>query len=278
MIYRSSVVGIQNNLQPTLTISIVTFNPNFDELKKTLSSLKIALDALQNKSFLITIVDNSINNEVEAFIQFNYPELRIRLISGHGNIGFGRAHNMTILEVGEFHLILNPDIHLNPDALINAWTFMQAHENCGMLSPHATWPNGQRQYLCKRYPSVFDLLLRGFAPEKIRTIFRDRLARYEMQNETQSTVYWNPPIASGCFMFFRGAIFKNSGGFNERFFLYFEDFDLSLRLRKATDTAYVPTVSVVHTGGHAAKKGFWHVKVFIKSAVTFFRIHGFKIF
>lgn len=278
MIYRSSAVDTQNNLQPTLTISIVTFNPNFDELKKTLNSLRVALNALQNKSFLITVVDNSINSEVGTFIQLNYPELPIKLIDGHGNIGFGRAHNMTVLEAGEFHLILNPDIQLDPDALINAMTFMETNENCGMLSPHATWPSGQRQYLCKRYPSVFDLLLRGFAPKKIRSLFHERLASYEMQNETQSTVYWNPPIASGCFMFFRGATLKNTGGFSDRFFLYFEDFDLSLRLNKSTDTAYVPAVRVVHAGGHASKKGFWHVKAFIKSAITFYRIHGFKIF
>jgi len=278
MIYRAPAVDTQNNLQPTLTISIVTFNPNFDELNKTLSSLEIALDQLQDISFLITIVDNSISAEVASFLRINYPSLAIRLIHGHGNIGFGRAHNLAISEPGEFHLILNPDIQLNPDAVINALAFMRANENCGMLSPYATWPGGQRQYLCKRYPSALDLLLRGFAPKKIRSLFHERLVRYEMQNETQNSVYWNPPIASGCFMFFRGVILKNAGGFSDRFFLYFEDFDLSLRLSKITDTAYVPAVRVVHAGGHASKKGLWHIKVFIKSAVTFYRIHGLKIF
>jgi GT2 family glycosyltransferase len=181
-------------------------------------------------------------------------------------------------QIGEFHLILNPDIRLDADALINALAFMRANERCGLLSPYAVWPNGQRQYLCKRYPAVFDLILRGFAPQIIRSLFSARLAQYEMQAETQNNVFWNPPIVSGCFMFFKGTTLKNTHRFSNKFFLYFEDFDLSLRSGKIADTAYVPDVRVIHAGGHASKKGFWHIKVFIQSAMTFYRIHGFKLF
>lgn len=278
MIYSASVADTQNNKQPLLTISIVTFNPDLEELKKTLNSLKIALHGFAAGSFLITIVDNSISDKVATFLRCHYPELSMKLVHGQGNIGFGRAHNIAIQQMGEFHLILNPDIQLNPDALINAVAFLRTNENCGMVSPRAVWPNGQRQYLCKRYPAVFDLLLRGFAPKIIHALFSARLARYEMQAETQNVVYWNPPIVSGCFMFFRSAILKNSGGFSDKFFLYFEDFDLSLRLRKISVTAYVPTIRIVHTGGHASKKGFWHIRAFTQSAITFYGIHGLKLF
>ncbi|MGB5840812.1 MAG: glycosyltransferase family 2 protein, partial [Brucella anthropi] len=116
-----------------------------------------------------------------------------------------------------------------------------------------------------------------FVPQAIRSSFSTRLARYELQAETQNAVYWNPPIVSGCFMFFRSATLKNTGGFSDRFFLYFEDFDLSLRSRQTVDTAYVPTIRVIHAGGHASKKGLWHIKTFIRSAITFYAIHGLKI-
>lgn len=264
--------------QSLLTISIVTFNPNFDELERTLNSLKIALNAFVNKSFSITIVDNSVSDEVASFLLRNHPQMPIQLVHGQGNVGFGQAHNLAIAQMGEFHLILNPDIQLDPDALVNAVSFMRDNEHCGLLSPCATWPNGQRQYLCKRYPSAFDLILRGFAPKKIRALFASRLARYEMQTETQNSVYWNPPIVSGCFMFFRSEILKKTGGFSDKFFLYFEDFDLSLRSRSIADTAYVPTIHVVHAGGHASKKGFWHIKIFIQSAIKFYTTHGLKLF
>ncbi|MCV9910490.1 glycosyltransferase family 2 protein [Brucella sp. HL-2] len=266
------------NKQSLLTISIVTFNPNFAELEKTLNSLKIALNGFADETFSITVVDNSDSNEVASFLMRNYSELPLKLIHGQGNVGFGRAHNIALQEMGEFHLILNPDIQLAQDALVNALAFMRENENCGLLSPHASWPDGQRQYLCKRYPAVFDLILRGFAPRKIRSLFSTRLARYEMQAETQDVAYWNPPIVSGCFMFFKGTTLKNAGGFSDKFFLYFEDFDLALRSRKIADTAYLPTIRVVHAGGHASKKGLWHIKVFIRSAIKFYNTHGLKLF
>jgi GT2 family glycosyltransferase len=273
-----SAADPQTNKQPLLTISIVTFNPDFDELKKTLDSLKIALKTFAPSSVSITIVDNTSSKDVASFLLRCYPELPVKLIQGQGNIGFGQAHNLAMKQMGEFHLILNPDIQLDPDALINALTFMRANENCGLVSPYASWPNDQRQYLCKRYPAVFDLIIRGFAPKIVRSLFSARLARYELQAETQNAVFWNPPIVSGCFMFYRSTTLRNTGGFSDKFFLYFEDFDLSLRSLKIIDTAYVPTIRVVHAGGHASKKGFWHIRVFIQSAMTFYGTHGLKLF
>ncbi|AIK44284.1 glycosyl transferase 2 family protein [Brucella anthropi] len=277
MTSNASTANLQNNKQPLLTISIVTFNPDFDELKKTLDSLRNALRTFRPRSFAITIVDNSTSKEVLSFLKRAFPEFPVELIQGQGNIGFGRAHNLAMKQTGEFHLILNPDIQLASDALVNALAFMRANENCGLLSPYATWPNEQRQYLCKRYPAVLDLIIRGFAPKIIRSLFAPRLARYELQTETQNAVFWNPPIVSGCFMFFRSIILNKTGGFNDNFFLYFEDFDISLRSSQLTDIAYVPNVRVIHSGGHASKKGTWHIKVFIRSAMTFYAIHGLKI-
>lgn len=268
-----SVVG-QKQL---VTISIVTFNPNFGELRKTLDSLVVALSQFETGSFSVIFVDNSEENSVSVFLQENYSSLPMRLIHGQGNIGFGRAHNLALSEMGEFHLALNPDVELHPDALENAIAFMKVNPQCGLITPYAEWPNGERQYLCKRYPTVFDLLLRGFAPKPIRSLFRKRLAHYEMQTETQSNVYWNPLIVSGCFMFFRSSILKEAQGFSDEYFLYFEDFDLSLRTHQFAQIAYVPSVCIVHAGGHTSKKGLRHILLFLQSALQFYRKHGVKL-
>jgi len=66
------------------------------------------------------------------------------------------------------------------------------------------------------------------------------------------------------------------GGFADAFFLYFEDFDLSLRAAAAGRLAYVPSVRIVHHGGHAARKGLRHVFLFVGSAMTFFGRHGWR--
>ncbi len=263
--------------KPLLTISIVTFNPDLDELRKTLDSLATALAPFDAGTSSIQIIDNSQEDKVSAFIKEQFAQLPVRIVHGQGNIGFGRAHNLALSEMGEFHLILNPDIEMHPDALLNAVAFMKANPRCGLITPHAQWPNGDRQYLCKRYPAAFDLLLRGFAPKAIRAFFKKRLARYEMQAETRNDIYWNPLIVSGCFMFFRSAVLKQTTGFDDRYFLYFEDFDLSLRVHEFADIAYVPTIRVVHAGGNASRKGLWHVKIFMRSAICFYQRHGLKI-
>jgi GT2 family glycosyltransferase len=67
------------------------------------------------------------------------------------------------------------------------------------------------------------------------------------------------------------------GGFSPDYFLYFEDYDLSIRLRRRSRIAYVNRVRIVHHGGEAAKKGRTHVRLFLTSALRFFRTHGWKI-
>ncbi len=115
--------------------------------------------------------------------------------------------------------------------------------------------DGRRQYLCKRYPTVLDLALRGFAPAWLQRRLQTRLDRYELHEQAGDAVLWDPPIASGCFMLCRRAALEQVGGFRPDYFLYFEDFDLSLRLAAVTRLAYAPQVRIVHLGGHAARKG-----------------------
>lgn len=265
-------------LKKLLSISIVTYNPDLEELRTTLNSLIISLHKFKDAIFSVTIIDNSPRNSLSVILEDEYPNLNVNLIHGQGNIGFGRAHNLAMVDMGEFHLILNPDIELDPDALVNAVNFMNDNPKCGLATPRAYWPNGERQYLCKRFPSVFDLLLRGFAPTKLRLKFGARLAEYEMQAETQDHVCWNPPIASGCFMFFRRTSLQKTEGFDDRYFLYFEDFDLSIRTRSISCIAYVPTIRILHSGGKTSQKGFWHIKTFVLSSIKFFHQYGIKLF
>jgi hypothetical protein len=77
-------------------------------------------------------------------------------------------------------------------------------------------------------------------------------------------------------MFCRRAPIAEIGGFSESFFLYFEDFDLSLRAAACGELAWVPAVRITHHGGKAARKGWRHVGLFARSAITFFNRHGWK--
>ncbi|WP_369325478.1 glycosyltransferase family 2 protein [Aeromonas caviae] len=262
---------------PVLTILLIAYKPDIAILRRSLLSVN---ECKVGDSISMTVIDHSPVTELSAdddlFQGLNYP---INFIADPCNPGFGAGHNrvLSLLDSSSYHLVLNPDLEVAPDSLRNALAFMDAYPDCGLLTPFATWENGQVQRLCKRYPSVLDLLLRGFAPRFVKQLFAQRLARYEMADQLDELqVLWGPPIVSGCFMLFRSEVFKKLSGFDPRFFLYFEDFDISLRAGKISRIAYVPQVKVVHHGGHASRKGWRHIWMFGRSMVTFFNIHGWR--
>jgi GT2 family glycosyltransferase len=175
------------------------------------------------------------------------------------------------------HLVLNPDVELAPDALRQALSFLRAHPEVNLLTPAVFAATGERQYLCRRYPSLLDFGLRGFAPAWLKRRFSARLARLELRAECANQVYWNPPLVSGCFMLVRRTAILQTGGFSPVFPLYFEDYDWSLRLAQTGRIAYVPQVHIVHHGGGAARKGWRHLGLFLYSAGQFYRRHGWRL-
>lgn len=257
-----------------LSVAIVLYHPQADLLQATLASLAEAARRADVVPSLF-LIDNG--GSEAALAALDIPQAwPFRVYRGHGNPGFGAGHNLCLDQVGNIHLILNPDVELAADALAEALAFLRAHPECGLLAPAARWDDGRVQYLCKRRPAVWDLFLRGFAPDWLKRACDDRLARYEMRDLIGEQVVWNPPIASGCCMFVRGEALRRIGGFDPRYFLYFEDFDLSLRLAEMMKIAYVPAVRIVHHGGHAARKGWHHIQLFVHSAWRFFQLHGWR--
>jgi GT2 family glycosyltransferase len=175
--------------------------------------------------------------------------------------------------------VLNPDIELDADALSNAIRWLDAHPDVGVAAPAVRRPDGTPDFLCKRYPAIVDLLLRGFAPRLVRRLFRRRLERYELRDyidpQSEKPVLGVPIMSGACLLVKRKAI-DVTGGFDPAFFLYFEDFDWSVRLNKVTQTVYLPSFRAVHHGGGAARKGVRHWSMFARSGIRFYRKHGWR--
>jgi len=274
-----------------LSVSIVTYAPDLPILADTLQSLVEALAMAQQAGEVgtchIFLVDNgpgahwaeTLRHTVARF-ENRFDALNCRVITGQGNVGYGQGHNLALAcTQAEFHLVLNPDVTMDPAALVNSIRFMRQHQDVGLLSPAAEDESGERQFLCKRYPTLCDLALRALAPRWGRELFEGRLRRYEMRERyAEEDGPFDVPIASGCFMFCRRTLLASVGGFSKRYFMYFEDFDLSLRLGQRTRLVYVPFVRIVHAGGGAARKGWRHVLMFARSGGVFFRTHGWKLF
>ncbi len=267
-----------------LSISIVVYRPNAELLARTLSSLGVAVEkwreAVSAGPVTLFLVDNGGLGEMGAAITALAARgLACRIITGHGNVGYGRGHNLAIAQAtSRFHLVLNPDVDIDPQAFVVASAFFGAHADVGLLAPYIADSVHGTQYLCRRYPSLLDLFVRGFLPPSLRAGFDARLARYEMRDQLNADeIVWDPPIISGCFMWFRTDVLKQLDGFDPRYFLYFEDYDLSLRTHDVARVAYVPSVRVVHYGGGASRKGSAHIRMFAASAYRFFNRFGWRL-
>jgi len=279
---------MRTNIATSLSVSVVLYNSPVEQLNTLLDSLIAAIERLRKHYSLgttpIYLVDNSDytkselkdigNNEV-----FEKHQIILSHIGGHGNIGYGSAHNLAMRQLrSDFHLILNPDVFIEADALCRALEVLLNDKSIVMLSPSANSPLGNKLHLCKRYPSALVLLIRGFLPNKAKTLFRTRLARYEMHELQETNLPTKVSIASGCFMLVKTESWSEIKGFDKRYFLYFEDFDLSLRMSKLGKLVYAPSVKIIHGGGGASKKGLWHIFNFVKSGFRFFNTHGWNIF
>jgi len=274
----------------SLQISIVTYRPDLRLLDRVLRKLELAIGAARANGALrsvhLALIDNSEDAKIgERVFELGHSRFRdsgVRVIQrhSHSNIGYGAAHNLVLHGTGaDYHLVMNPDVEVATDALALGVRWMDAHPEVGVLSPAVRGPDGRRHYLCKRYPAVLDLFLRGFVPRLLRLPFRRRLDRYEMRDLVDTKPprdVFGVPALSGAFMLVRRAAIDKTGGFDPKFFLYFEDFDWSLRLAQVTTTAYVPSVRIIHYGGDAARKGWRHIDWFVRSMFRFYNKHGWK--
>lgn len=269
--------------RPTLSVGVVTYRSDEAALFATLDSLARAIEHAICAGTLagaaVIVVDNGATLTGAALSPLHRKEIRAKLVLTQQNIGYGGGQNLAFQYAqSDYHLVLNPDVFVSVDALNNAIRWMDAHPSVVLLAPDVCDPSGERSFLCRRMPSLSVLLLRGFAPRWVRHVFRRSLAWHEMRDVVDGkNIVWDPPVVGGCFMLFRSAAYSALDGFDRRYFLYFEDYDLSLRAACQGRIAYVPDVRISHAGGGASRKGLRHILMFARSALTFFRLHGWRV-
>ena len=124
--------------------------------------------------------------------------------------------------------------------------FMDQNQEVAILCPKFQYINGECQPLNRRYPTVFDLFLRRLESLQAIPAFKKRVNYYSMIDIGYDDIC-DVPFVSGAFMFCRTTALKQVSGFDERFFLYFEDTDLSRKLKnKGYKIVYLPSAKMVH--------------------------------
>ena len=246
-------------------VSIVLYNNKFDEVKALVSSLRG--NPTVKRIFLI---DNSeIRND-------NYLGLDVTYVFNNINLGYGRGHNIALRQtlydkMSPIHIVMNADVHLEPEIIDNIVAYMCQHIDVAMLMPKVYYPNNKIQYLCRLLPTPIDLFGRRFLPKRF---MRRRVERLEMRHTDYNKIIEVPHI-SGCFMTIRTEVLEKSGLFDERFFLYLEDVDLTRRISKWGKTIFYPKVHIVHKHNRGSYSSFKLLMRHITSAYKYFRKWGF---
>lgn len=252
-----------------LSASIVLYNTKTEDLKRVINSYF----SYRGKKQLF-LVDNSPSDKLKEIIKV-YPNNDIYYIFNNENMGYGKAHNIAIKKSIEqnlpYHIILNPDIIIEKDALEKLANYMELHPEVGNIMPKIIYPDGELQYLCKLLPSPIDLIFRRFIPIKK---WKEAInKKYELHSFGYDKIM-NVPNLSGCFMFLRTEVLKQVGLFDENIFMYLEDIDLNRRIHSKYQTIYYPEATVIHEHQKESYKSKKLLKAHIKSAIYYFNKYG----
>ncbi len=230
-----------------ITASIVVTDPPKDDLDHFLRCIRES--SIQPRLY---VVDNSLTPIDHEIVR----EYAYKHIKNGKNLGYGSAHNVALREVldtSEFHFVLNTDIQFGPGEFEKMIAFMREHPDTGQLMPKVLNPDGSLQYLCKLLPTPTDLFIRRFAPNRLKALLCDRMERFELRFTGYNQVM-NVPYLSGCFMLFRISALREVGLFDERFFLYPEDIDITRRIHSEFRTIFFPGATIVHAHAQTSYK------------------------
>jgi GT2 family glycosyltransferase len=200
----------------------------------------------------------------------------IKYIRADANKGYGAGHNIAlrrIIDHSKYHFVLNPDVYFGPEELEKMIGFMDANPAIGHLMPKVVYPDGSLQYLCKLLPTPADLFVRRFAYGPMERIAYALGERFELRHSGYDKVM-DVPFLSGCFMLLRTTALHSVGLFDERFFMYGEDIDLSRRMHAQYRTVFYPSATIVHDHARESYKSKRALWIHITNLVKYFNKWG----
>jgi GT2 family glycosyltransferase len=250
-----------------ITISIVLYHT----LEKEIEDIVNLINKSDLKK-LIFLIDNSSNDYLKKISA--YPN--VEYYFNNNNYGYGKAHNIAIKrseKLSKYHLIMNSDVDFDPLILNKAFSFMEANDDVAMVSPTVLLPNGELQHFCRQLPTPFDLFARRFAVGFLKRVFQKKMDQYILLHKDYTKIM-NIPNLPGCFMFCRTTKLNEAGGFDENFFMYVEDVDLTRRLHHRAKTLYYPEIAIEHGLARGSYKISKLLLYHIKSTIYYFNKWG----
>lgn len=244
-----------------VSISIVTYN-NADKISNLLNSI---IKNTKGVTYKIYVIDNCSSDNTIEIIKENFPTVNIFQLPE--NVGFGEGHNQVLNVIdSQYHAIVNPDIIINSDAISDLVNYLDTVPDVVMITPRIFNSDGTEQYLPKKRPTLRYLISGRL---KFIKYFLKLRNEYTMQDyNIQEPI--DVDFSTGCFSIIRTDVFQRIKGFDNRFFMYFEDVDLTLRAKKYGRVIFYPKISVVHGWERSSAKNVKYLLIHIKSMIEFF--------
>ena len=186
------------------------------------------------------------------------------------NIGFGKAHNLILDKINsDFHLILNPDVEFSSEVIPALTNKLRTRPEVSFVTPKVVYPNKELQYVCRKYPTFFDLINRKVF------FLKTFIHKNEYRNKDLEKPFY-PAFIHGCFMLFNTEDFKKIKGFDTRYFLYMEDADICRKVDAiGKKKLYYPYIEITHQHRRGSSKSIKLFLIHISSAIKYFLKWGF---
>ena len=252
-----------------LIVSIVVYKPERGQLQQTLDSLSQSPTNLK-----ILLSDNSPSPMPINDFACTKP---LEYIFNGENLGYGRAHNKSFFNNSDFSpyiLVLNPDVFFDPSMLPDLLAIMHSDQSLGLTIPKVCHPHGNLQIINRRIPRPIDYVI-SFLSGKFKTDkFKTKQYQlYQMKDMNTDKPFICPTI-SGCFMLMQRNAYLEVGGFDQRFFLYMEDTDLSRRIAEKYKTVVAANLTAYHHWSRGAYRSTRLFFLFLRSMVLYFNKWG----
>lgn len=240
----------------SISASIVTYNDG----ETAVEAVKSLLEHTKKYPLRVYVFDNASTDETVSLLK-DINASNVLITENRKNIGFGAAHNLCLKEnMGEYHFVINPDIKLSSDVLSDTVDFLERNKDTVMCMPKILNLDGTEQKLPKEKPT-FKRLFFGRLSNKIRNEY--------VWAEKEITKPCDVDFCTGCFFAIRTETFKELSGFDERFFMYLEDADLTLRAKQKGRVLMLPQFSVTHKWERTSAKSLKYLIIHVSSCFKF---------
>lgn len=257
-----------------ISVTIVAYK-DYEDVKQVVTTMEEKTSQKLKKQ--VFIVDNSSSDqntksERQKLLDLIKSYDDITYLASKDNYGFGKGNNYVIPYLNSrYHAIVNPDIIFTEDTFSKIIYYMESNQEVGMVIPKIITENGEIQRAYRREVTIVDMFIRYFC----KGLFKKRIDWHTLQDQDYSKPF-QVPFAQGSFLVIRTTLFKEVGGFDERYFMYMEDADLSKQINKKTEVMYYPYTSVVHKWERGSHKNLKLLTYHIKSMVRYFNKWGIK--